>query len=523
MNSYLRWLVILLMSFACFVPLHGQPTGAQGVSSYTVFLRQRPVGEETLQPIVSNADGVLIRGSNRLGPPLDVTMRTAEVHYTPDWRPTRMLLEGTTRGQEVAIKTTFADGKASSEITVAGKTETKVDSIAPDALVLPNAFLGSYAALTRRLMGAKPGLTVSGYIAPQSEVPMRLEGVFAEQIQTPRQTIAATRYALTVSNPPPVGELQMSVWADSNGNLLRMSVPAQDLEVAREDIASAAARTTAFALPGDESVNIPASGFNLAASVTTPANAKAPLPAVVIVGGITVADRDGIVNGVPVLGQLAASLVDAGFVVVRYDRRGVGQSGGRAETATLRDYAEDVRAVVRWLEREREDVDDERIAVVGHSEGAWVALRAAERDDRIRAVALIEAGSIPGADLILEQQRRALARAKTPADEQKEKIELQQRINAAVLKDTGWEGVPDTLRNLADTPWFESYLAFDPARVIRDVHQPVVIVRGGEESAVPPQHADALAEAARNRKRPVEIVTDTKAVGAWLAKNLQER
>ena len=42
-----------------------------------------------------------------------------------------------------------------------------------------------------------------------------------------------------------------------------------------------------------------------------------------------------VVNGVPVLGQLAATLVDAGFLVVRYDRRGVGQSGGRAETATI--------------------------------------------------------------------------------------------------------------------------------------------------------------------------------------------
>ena len=524
MRIYSKWLTLGMVAvFACAPAAAQQPQTAGGATTYTVFLRQRPVGQETLQPIVSNAEGVLIRGSNRLGPPLDVITRTAEIHYTPEWRPTRMLLEGTTRGQEVAIKTTFADGKATSEITVAGKTETEVDTVATDTLVLPNAFLGSYAALARRLTGAKAGLTLQGYIVPQGEVPMRLDGVFAEQIQTPRQTIAATRYALMVTNPPPAGEMQVSVWADANGNLLRLSVPAQMLELAREDIASAASRTTAFALPGDESVNIPASGFNLAASVTTPANAKAPLPAVVIVGGITVADRDGIVNGVPVLGQLAASLADAGFLVVRYDRRGVGQSGGRAETATLSDYAEDVRAVVRWLERERDDVDDDRIAVVGHNEGAWVALRAAERDDRIGAVALIEAGSTPGTELILEQQRRALERAKTPAEEQQQKIELQQRINAAVLKGGDWEGVPETLRNLADTPWFESYLAFDPARVIRDVHQPVIIVRGGDESAIGPQHADALAKEARERKRPVEIVTDAKAIGAWLAKNLQSR
>ena len=496
------------------------PATDAGVT-YTVFLRQRPVGQETVAPIESTADGVVIRGSNRLGPPLDAITRRAEIHYTPDWRPTRLLLEGTTRGQEISIKTTFADGQASSEITLAGKTDNKVDPVAIDTVVLPNAFFGSYAALTRRLIAAKTGTTFRAYIAPQGEVPMRLDGVFAEQIQTPRETIAATRYALMVQNPAPAGELQISVWSDKNGNLLRMSVPSQMLEVAREDIASAAARTTSFAIPGEETVNIPGAGFNLAASVAKPAQAKSPLPAIVIVGGVTVPDRDGVVNGVPVLGQLAATLVDAGFLVVRYDRRGVGQSGGRAETATIGDYAEDVRAVVRWLDRERDDVDDRRIAVVGHSEGAWVALRAAERDDRIRAVALLEAGSTTGAALILEQQRRALERAGAPADEQRQKIELQERINAAVLKDSGWEGVPETLRNLADTPWFQSYLSFDPVEVMRDAHQPVIVVRGDPSGPVAPHHADRLAEVARDRKRAVEVVDDVKAIGPWLAEQLK--
>jgi pimeloyl-ACP methyl ester carboxylesterase len=490
---------------------------------YTVFLRQRPVGEEVLFSVVRDGSGVLFRGTNRLGPPLDVVTRTAEIHYTPEWQPTRMLLEGTTRGQEVAIKSTFGDGQATSEITVAGKTDTKTDAVALDTLVLPNAFLGSYAALAQRLAvtGPKTGATFRAYIAPQGEVALRLDGVFAEQIQTPREMIAATRYALMMSNPAAGSEFQVSVWATAGGDLLRMSVPAQSLEIAREDIASAAARTTAFSIAGEENVNIAASGFNIAASVARPAAAKGPLPAIVIVGGVTVPDRDGVVNGVPVLGQLAATLVDAGFLVVRYDRRGVGQSGGRAETATIDDYAEDVRAVVRWLQRERKDVNDDRIAVVGHSEGAWVALRAAERDDRIKAVALIDAGATTGEQLILEQQRRALEFSKTPADAQKEKIALQERINAAVLKGTGWEGIPETLRNLADTPWFQSFLAFDPLRVLRDAHQPVVIVRGSDTGAVPPYHAERLAEAARGRKRAVDVVADAKAIGAWLTQNLE--
>ncbi|MCY0541684.1 alpha/beta hydrolase, partial [Klebsiella pneumoniae] len=75
-------------------------------------------------------------------------------------------------------------------------------------------------------------------------------------------------------------------------------------------------------------------------------------------------DRDETVAGVPILGQLAGTLADAGFLVLRYDTRGVGQSGGRPEAATLDTYATDLRAAVRFMS-DRSDVDRRRIAVVG--------------------------------------------------------------------------------------------------------------------------------------------------------------
>lgn len=522
MSNHFKWVMCAVAAAACFAPVGAQQPAADSGRAYTVFLQQRAVGQETLQ-ITRTADGLMLRGSNRLGPPLDVVMRNAEIHYTSDWRPIRFVLEGTARGDAVAITTTFANGQASSEITVAGKTETKVDQVTPDTLVLPNAFLGSYAALARRLTGAAAGAAFRAYVAPQGEVPLRLEGVFAERIETPRETIAATRYALLVSNPPPAGDTPISIWTDAQGELLRLSVPSQTLELAREDIASAATRTTAFSIPGDESVSIPAAGFNLAASFAKPAAATAPLPAVVLVGGLNATDRDGMVNGVPLIGQLAAQLVEAGFAVVRFDRRGVGQSGGRAETATLGDYAEDVRAVVAWLDRHRDDVDDNRIAVVGDSEGAWVALRAAERDDRIRAVGLINAGSLTGAEMVLEQQQQMLAASNASPSEQESKIALQRRINDAALKGSGWDDIPAGLRSLADTPWFQSYLSFDPARVLRDVHQPVIIVRGGGAGRLAPSHAERLAEIGRTRRRnpPLEVVNDAAAIGGWLAANLK--
>lgn len=481
-----------------------------GDASYAVFVQSRQIGQETVA-IVRQGDGWVVRGTNRLGAPLDITTRSAEVHYDAQWRPTLVQADTIVRNQQVLLKTRFLNGQATSEVSVAGQTSTVNAEVSPDAVVLLNTFVGSYAALARRLIGTKPGDSLSGFVAPQARIDMRVESLTAERIDTPREDISATRYGLVATSAPPLGDLNVSVWIDERGNLLRLSVPAQALELARLDIASAATRTSSFSLPNDETVRVPASGFSLAANVTTPPGTASPAgpaarrPAVILVAPSGTTDRDGVVAGVPVLGQLAGGLAGAGFVVVRYDRRGVGQTGGRAETATIADYAEDVRAIVTWLEKSRKDVDKDRIGVIGYGDGAWVALQTAARDRRVGALAVIAANSGTGADVILEQQRILLDRLDTPAAERDAKIELQKRINAAALKDGGdWEGVPDDVRRAAEGPYFQSYLNFDVARVMRDLRQPLLVVQAALDSQVPAHHADRLVELGRARKRKVE-------------------
>ncbi|MCC6988053.1 MAG: alpha/beta fold hydrolase, partial [Acidobacteria bacterium] len=226
-------------------------------------------------------------------------------------------------------------------------------------------------------------------------------------------------------------------------------------------------------------------------------------PAVVLIGGSGPADRDGTVAGIPVLGHIAKGLVDAGFLVIRYDKRGIGQSGGRAETATLADYADDARAVVTYLRKSRKDADPKRIAVLGHSEGAWVALQLGRLEKDIAALVAVAGASGTGGALVLEQQQHLLDVLKVSPEEKKDKAALQGRINAAATGQGTWDEVPKELRAQADTPWFASYLAFDPAKVMKDVRQPLLIVQGELDTQVPPYHADALAALAKARKRQV--------------------
>jgi pimeloyl-ACP methyl ester carboxylesterase len=74
---------------------------------------------------------------------------------------------------------------------------------------------------------------------------------------------------------------------------------------------------------------------------------------------------------------LASELAALGLGVLAFDDRGAGASGGRKSDATLAELAADVRGFVELLRR-REDVDPERVGLVGFGFGAVVALRASD-------------------------------------------------------------------------------------------------------------------------------------------------
>jgi pimeloyl-ACP methyl ester carboxylesterase len=481
------------------------PAGASAPSTFTIFLRAMPIGTEQVT-VARTASGWTISGDGRLGPPLDVVTRNIDVRYGPDWQPLSLFIDASTRGQVTTLRTTVTGTSASNDITTGTTGSGQVHTIDEAALLLPNLVFAPYEALSARLRDAPPGATLPAYIAPLGSATITVGAPTEEQIQTVSRVIKVQRTPITLAvptGPPVTGE----IWGDESGRLLRVSIPAQSLEVVREDIASVSSRRVVVSRQNDEQVRVAANGFSIAGTLAKPAGADGkPRPAVVLVSGSGPTDRDETIAGIPVFGQIAGALADAGFYVLRYDKRGVGQSGGRPEAATLDDYAEDLRAAVRFLAG-RQDVDRRRIAVVGYADGGPVALIAAAKEDRITAAALIASIGAKGADANLAQVTRALERSKQPDEQKQVAMALQKQIQNAVLTGSGWEGVPPELRRQADTPWFHSYLSFDPARILRDVEQPLLIVHGGLDAQVAPSNADGLEQLARARRRgTVEVV-----------------
>ncbi len=377
-----------------------QHAAAQAPASNTfrVFVRGVDTGIEEVT-VTESADGWTLRGSGKLRAPVNIAMDFWEARYDRAWKPLELTINLTESAKLWTVHTTFSGTIASSDIGQAGQIQRRSSTVAADTVVLPNLIFGAYEALAARLATEKVGSQLEVFIAPQDVLPATIHNVTDETIKVPGRTIAARRWTLHMGGS--AQKLEMDVWTEGS-RLLRLDIPTQMLTVMRDDIASVSARLVTLARPNDEEVSIPANGFSLAATISRPIAAAtsepaapagrkpapARLPAVVLVSGSGPSDRDEFVAGIPIFAQLATAFADAGYLVVRYDERGAGQSGGRQESATIEEFAIDARAVVAYLLKRR-DVDPKKISLIGYGEGGWISLLVAARDQKIAAVGLI--------------------------------------------------------------------------------------------------------------------------------------
>jgi uncharacterized protein len=500
----LAWL-LLAASAAAQAPAPA-PQPGPGTAGFTVFVRGKDVGREQVNLTRSGTDWILT-STGQIG---DFTINRFELKYTADWQPVELRVEATQGGNEpkkLQLATSFAVTSAINEITQNGVTSSKTDQISARTVVLPTNTFSSYEALAARLATAQPGTELPTYVPTAGEVKVLVKSIADEDVTTPNGIVKTRKYVLVVQNVN--ATIPMTVTVDDKWRLARLEVPHSSLTVVRNDLAGVAVRRLTARNPTDSDVSIPANGFGIAGTMTMPqAVGRLRHPTVVLIGGSGAVDRDSTVAGIPILSQLAGALARQGFLVLRYDRRGIGQSGGRNEAATQRDYADDLIGVVKWLAK-RDDVDPRRVTVMGYSEGGAVGMLAAEREKKITSLVLIATNGMTGAELVLEQQRQELDRLELSEAERAKKIALQQQIQAAVVSGTGWDALPPEVRQQADTPWFRSLLTFDPSQVMPKLKQPILIVHGGLDKQVPPHHAEKLAKLARGRRKdagPVEVV-----------------
>lgn len=222
--------------------------------------------------------------------------------------------------------------------------------------------------------------------------------------------------------------------------------------------------------------------------------------------------RDAVISGTPMFRLIAEDLAAAGFASLRLDDRGTHESTGpTTRESTTADRVVDMQAALDWL-RDNPVAGFERIGLMGHSEGAGIALRLASVEPAPDFAILVGAPVRPGAEVWVEQQLAGFQQHAGLSDEavlDKVRTALTEAARLSVEGALAEEMKPNTIELFAlggidvssqegqpmlegfvgrmTDNWMRHFLADDPGAVLADVEIPVLAIYGSHDRLTSPQ------------------------------------
>lgn len=227
----------------------------------------------------------------------------------------------------------------------------------------------------------------------------------------------------------------------------------------------------------------------LSGTLRTPENSAADT-VVLFIAGSGPTDRDG--NSALMGGKnnslkmVSSILAENGFASLSYDKRMIGKSASidvSEEELVFDDFVSDA---VGWIQKAKEELGFTKVILFGHSEGALIALRAAQKREVDGVVAAAGAGFPMYVTL-------------------KEQLERQggydmERVNQIIAELRAGNSVTDIGPQLQPLfresvqPFLISLFQYDPKEEIARLDVPILIIQGGKDIQTTPKDAQRLQE-----------------------------
>jgi pimeloyl-ACP methyl ester carboxylesterase len=238
-----------------------------------------------------------------------------------------------------------------------------------------------------------------------------------------------------------------------------------------------------------------ADGTRLRGTLQRP-DARNTAPAALLLNGSGPLDRDSNMPGqaLDVAKTLAAALADRGVASLRYDKRGVGESEGLYLTAGFEEETEDAAAALMAL-AESPAVDSTRLAIVGHSVGATIAIRLASPRRDLAGIVLLAAAACNGDEVMRRQSERIAASLRGPRLSAKLLLRRQARTRRRLLASSG--DVLRVGRQKLPARWFREFMAYDPTGDLARIQCPVLAMTGSRDLQVEPEDVETIGRLVR--------------------------
>lgn len=239
-----------------------------------------------------------------------------------------------------------------------------------------------------------------------------------------------------------------------------------------------------------EEVTFSNGNATLRGTLTLPENYNRNTPALVMITGSGLQNRDEEAFGHKPFAVIADALARQGIASLRYDDRGFGESSGDIKDVTVSDLAKDAAAGIDVLLKRFKHV-----GALGHSEGGTIAMILAG-DNKVDFAISLAGMTIPGKDLLLKQNKDALAGMGMSQSVINEYCRcLAEGMDAAIAgndtKPAADDSLPAALRDNLNkalqqfkTPYMKSFLTLSARESIASSSIPLFALNGTKDRQV---------------------------------------
>jgi pimeloyl-ACP methyl ester carboxylesterase len=235
--------------------------------------------------------------------------------------------------------------------------------------------------------------------------------------------------------------------------------------------------------------------IRLSGTLTVPAG-EGPFTAVALLSDLGPQDREVELQDYHLFGILADYLTRRGVAVLRLDDRGVGKSTGTYATATTATFVSDAQAALAFL-RTQPRIARHNVGLLGHGEGANVALLAATLPKPPDFVVSLAGYGLPGYEVLRRQEGEIMRLIGSDRAQVKAGQGLYEQMVAVVRNTPSDEAARTKLTALLrsanvgldpamararatqlTSPWARYFFDFNPQTKLIQVQCPVLLLNG---------------------------------------------
>jgi pimeloyl-ACP methyl ester carboxylesterase len=263
-----------------------------------------------------------------------------------------------------------------------------------------------------------------------------------------------------------------------------------------------------LAIPIEREVTFQSGSLCLAGTLMLP-GADGRFPVVLLLPGSGPLDRNenAKIIAINALREIAVHLAGQGIATFRYDKRGVGASQGDYFRTGFFDLVADAAAALDWL-KSQDQIRPKKVFVLGHSEGAGIAVRLAATQAQVAGIILLGGWARNGEELLLWQAEQVIPGMKGINKWLIKLLHID--IRKAQLKQFGKikRSTKDWYRQLhikINAKWMREFLNYNSAEDLEKTQVPLLALTGSKDIQTDPADMNCMAQLVKGEFESHEV------------------